>query len=127
MKSRLILVSSCLFVSVILCVLSSRFVNASMNGLLNDTSSVLAYAKAGQTEKAVDALTNMLSSLKKQTPILETFLPHESIHEIYAHLADASTSLEIGDTEDFEKALSLLTESAKHLISHEKASVSNIL
>lgn len=127
MKVKIILVLSVTVLSLAATVFSYVYVNHTVNALDGLHEKAAESVASGNFEAAEKTLTDMLALIEKRTSILESLVPHSSVHDLKINLTDSLTSLRIRDLDDYKKAMALFTESINHLKAHEKPSLSNFL
>lgn len=126
MKVRIAMLISTFLISLIVCTISSLYVNDVISDVLKDASSAETFMKDGDFESAKKYVEFIKDKIEKNKPILESLLPHEDLHDLVIEIRDVCLSLSINDLDDMKKALELFRENAAHLKGHEGFSLGNI-
>lgn len=127
MKSRIVIIVLSALFCISLTIFSYHFVNSTMTRLDGMREETVRLINESDIEGAENKISEMLFYIESRQDILESLVPHSTLHDISVQLTDVLTSLRIRDMDDFEKAMALFIESVDHFKSHEALSLSNIL
>ena len=81
----------------------------------------------GDMPGALEMLSRMAERWNRQLPLMQMIASHDDLHDISLQYQEAATNLKSGDSDEFQRSMSLLQEALKHLRDQESLSFANLL